>query len=120
MSDSLNSRWIRWSLGAIVLLLAVIAMQLSVLTGPMIPAARAQTPEVKPPLPDSAKQRNEMLDAQKQTNATLDSILHVLRTQTIKVQIAGTDKEGKRTSAVPPRAPTPPPGAPTPPPVRKP
>ena len=57
MNESMNQRWLRWCLTAIVVLLAVIAAQLSVLTGPITPRAAAL-------LPDRAKQRNEALEQQ--------------------------------------------------------
>ncbi|GMU23734.1 MAG: hypothetical protein AMXMBFR13_38120 [Phycisphaerae bacterium] len=100
MHEQMNARWLRWCLTGIVVLLAVIAVQLSALIGPLQPRAQAQ-------IPDSGLQRQQLLDAQLQTNRTLDAILQHLRTQSIKVTLAGTDKG---TGGAP--APSPRPGAP--------
>jgi len=67
----------------------VIAIELSVLMPTLQPRALAQ-------IPDSGKQRYELLDAQRKTTAALERILHHLRTQTIKVKVSGTDKDNKR------------------------
>ncbi len=99
MMGTTDARWLRWSLTAIACLLGVIAIELSVLVGPLAPRAYAQ-------IPDSGLQRKELLEAQQQTNAKLDLILQHLRTQTIKVRVVGTDKETKRTSTPTPRAAT--------------
>ena len=97
MNGSMNDRWLRWSLTAIAGLLVVIAAELSVLIGPVLPRAHAQ-------IPDGGKQRKELLEAQRKTNATLESILQHLRTQTIKVEVVGTDKETRKATASKPRA----------------
>ena len=89
MNATTNTRWLRVLLSAIVCLLAVIAIELSVLTAPVQPRALAQ-------IPDSGKQRYQLLDSQKKTTATLERILQHLRTQTIKVKVVGTDKDNKR------------------------
>ena len=93
MNETTNTRWLRALLSAIVCLLVVIAIELSVLITPVQPRASAQ-------IPDSGKQRYELLDAQKKTSAALDRILQHLRTQTIKVKVVGTDKDNKRPTAV--------------------
>lgn len=98
MNESMNARWLRWSLTAIALFLAVIVIELSVLIGPIEPRANAQ-------IPDGGLQRKQLLEAQQKTNVTLERILQHLRTQTIKVKMVGTDKETKRTTAPVPRAP---------------
>jgi len=92
--DSMDARWLRWSLTAIALLLAVIAIELSALIGPVQSRAVAQ-------IPDTALQRKHLLEAQEQTNATLDRILQHLRTQTVKVQVVSTDKDPKKTAGPP-------------------
>ena len=97
MNESMNARWLRWSLTAIAVLLGVVAIELSALMGPLAPRANAQ-------IPDSGLQRQQLLETQRQTNATLDHILRHLRTQTIKVKVVGTDKESKRTTTKTPRA----------------
>ena len=88
MNDAMNARWLRWSLSAIAVLLAVVALELSALLGPFEPRARAQ-------IPDSGFQRQQLLDAQERTNTLLDGILQHLRTQPVKVKVVGTDKETK-------------------------
>jgi hypothetical protein len=88
MQESMNARWLRGLLSAIVLLLAVIAIELATLTGPMQPRAMAQ-------IPDSGLQRKQMLEAQDHANLLLDAILQHLRTQTLKVKVVGTDKEAR-------------------------
>ncbi len=97
MIESMNARWLRWLLTAVAVFLGVIAVELSVLMGPLVPRVNAQ-------IPDSGLQRKELLEAQRQTNAKLDSILQHLRTQPIKVKVVSTDKETKRTPKPAPRA----------------
>ena len=97
MNEPLNSRWLRWSLTCIAGLLFVIAIELSALSGPLIPRAQAQ-------VPDSGAQRLKLLAENKKTNALLDQILQHLRTQTVKVKVIGTDKDNKSTSKAKPRA----------------
>lgn len=92
--------WLRRLLTAIVVLLAVIAIELSALPGSLQPRAVAQV------LPDSARQRVEMMSEMAKTTAAIDRILQHLRTQTIKVKVVGADKELE--SAPVPKAPTPP------------
>ena len=94
MNESMNQRWLRWCLSAIVFLLAVIAIQLSVLTGPVTPLANAQ-------VPDGGLQRVQLLEAQQQTTRSVNQLLQHLQTQTIKVRVEGTDKDSKRASARP-------------------
>jgi len=88
MKDSINARWLCWSLTGIAFMLAVIAVELSVLLGPIVPEAKAQ-------IPDSGLQRKQLLASQAKTNATLGQILQHLRTRSIKVEVVGTDKEVK-------------------------
>ena len=95
MNETINTRWLRALLSAIVCLLAVIAIELSVLVAPLQPRACAQ-------IPDSGRQRYELLDAQKKTTASLERILQHLRTQTVKVKVVGTDKDNKRPTTVKP------------------
>jgi hypothetical protein len=82
----MDMRWLRWLLSGVVFLLAVIAVELAALLGPLEPRAAAQ-------IPDSGLQRKQMLQGQDQTNLLLDSILQHLRTQTLKVRVVGTDKQ---------------------------
>ena len=86
MDASTNLRWLRWLLTAIVVLLAVIAIELSALVGPLESRAMAQ-------IPDSGQQRREILEALNRNNALLEGILQHLRSQTIKVKVVSTDKE---------------------------
>jgi hypothetical protein len=97
-SEVTNARWLRWSLSAIAALLAVIAVELSALTGPLQPRAMAQ-------IPDSGMQRKQLLDAQGQTNALLEQILDQLRTGPIKVKVVSTDKDSKVETREAPRPP---------------
>ena len=90
MNDPINTRWFRWMLTSIVFLLAVIAIELSALVGPVVPSAEAQ-------IFDSKLQRKQLLEAQERTNSTLNQILLHLRTQVIKVKVIGTDKDKKPT-----------------------
>jgi len=100
MSENGDRRWLHWLLSAVVLLLAVIAVELSALVRPIEPRAWAQV------LPDSARQRQESISEQvkmnaniEKVNANLDRILQHLRTQTIKVKVVGTDKDSKNVPA---------------------
>ncbi len=95
MQETLNTRWLRWCLTGIVALLAVIAVELAVLIGPLEPRAMAQ-------IPDSGMQRKQMLGAQDRGNVLLESILQHLRTQTLKVKVVGTDKESRTEGATAP------------------
>lgn len=99
MSESIDAQWLRRLLSAIVVLLAVIAVELSVMMPPVQARSEAQVPapvrqraEV-PMLPDSARQRADLLAEQAKTNTTLERILDQLRTGTVKVTVASTDKE---------------------------
>ncbi len=96
MNEITNTRWLRWSLTAIAALLAVIAVELSVLLPPVQPRAWAQ-------FPDTGQQRVQILEAQERTNSLLDQILQFLRTQTIKVKVVSTDKDSKAESREAPR-----------------
>ena len=102
MNDSMNGRWLGWCLTGIVVFLAVIAVELSALVGGWEPTASAQTRDMKQ-FPNRTQQSKDLLAAQNQTNRKLDQILQHLRTQTIKVRMAGTDTEVK---GKPPRAPS--------------
>ena len=93
MNEMSDMRWLKALLSAIVCLLAVIAIELSVLIPPIQSRACAQ-------VPDSGKQRYELLDAQKKTTDVLSQILQHLRTQSIKVKVVGTDKDNKRPATV--------------------
>ena len=94
MNESMNARWLRWCLTGIVTLLAVIALELSALVGPVESQAMAQ-------IPDSGLQRKEMLAEQQRTNSLLDAVLQYLRTQTLKVKVVGTDKQAKNEAPMP-------------------
>src|SRR5688500_10438074 len=96
MNELTNARWLRWLLTAITVLLAVIAIELSALVGPIESRASAQ-------IPDSGMQRKQQLDAQERTNSILEGILQHLRSQTIKVKVVGTDKDTKADSTSAPR-----------------
>ncbi len=91
--NAMDSRWLRWSLTAIVALLAVIAVELSVLL-PSV-EARAQAG-----LPDAAFQRKQLLEAQEKTTGAVERVLKHLQSGTVKVRMEGTDKESKAKSGV--------------------
>ena len=95
MNSETDIRWLKYLLSAIVCLLGVIAIELSVLIGPLSQPAFAQ-------IPDSGKQRMELLDAAQQTHATLGNILGHLKTGTIKVKVVGTDKNTRNTGGTVP------------------
>ena len=98
MNDSMNQRWLRWSLTAVVVLLGLIAIELSAVVGPLGSSAYAQ-------VPDSGLQRKQLLDGQvrmnnelAKANNTLNQIRQILQERTIKVKVVGTDKELRKRS----------------------
>jgi uncharacterized protein YpmS len=91
MNESTDARWLRLWLSAITVLLAVIAIELSVFMSPIESRALAQ-------IPDSGLQRKQMVDAQDRTNSILEGILQHLRTQAVKVKVVSTDKDSKADS----------------------
>lgn len=91
MANATDMRWLRRFLACITLLLAVIAVELSVLVGPIQPRAAAQ-------IPDSGLQRQEILAASNRTNQLLGELVQHLKTQVIKVKVVGTDKDTKPAS----------------------
>lgn len=101
MNETMDGRWLRYCLTAIVLLLAVIAIELGAMLSPAMPQTYAQ-------VPDAGRQRRDLLDQQTQTNVRLDSILQALKTGPIKVTVVGTDKDAKppakKSGAAPPVA----------------
>lgn len=79
-------RFTRTILTVITALLAVIAVELWFGRPNMVPAARAQ-------IPDSGKQRHDLLREQKRTSDLLKQVLDHIRTKPIKVRIDATDKQ---------------------------
>jgi hypothetical protein len=71
--------------GAVVCLLALIAVALWDWRPNMLPQAVAQ-------IPDTALQRKQLIDEQKVTNELLARILRHLESKPIKVQTVGTDE----------------------------
>ncbi len=73
-----------------LLLTFVLASCLRVWLGPfpVLPRAQAQ-------IPDSGKQRFELIDQAQKTNHLLEQILATLREGTLNVRLAGTDKNAK-------------------------
>jgi hypothetical protein len=65
----------------------VLATCLRVWVGPEtdMPRAAAQ-------IPDSGLQRRQMVEEIQRTNQLLEEIIHILKTQTIKVSLSSTDK----------------------------
>lgn len=93
MSESIDARWLRRLLSAIVVLLAIIAVELSAMLPPCQARTHAQI------LPDSARQRADQLAEQIKTNTNLERILDQLRTGTVKVKVTSTDKDLERAPA---------------------
>jgi len=79
-------RFTRSLLGVLAVLLAIIAVELWAQRPSLLPAASAQ-------IPDSGRQRNELLMETRKTNQLLDKILVHLQTKPIKVQAADTDQK---------------------------
>ncbi len=78
-------RFTRCVLLAITALLTMIVIELWAARPDMLPAATAQ-------VPDSGRQRLEMIKATRKTNRLLEQILQHLRAKPIKVTIQTTDK----------------------------
>lgn len=100
MNSEYDMRWLHRLLSAIVVLLAMIAVELSVFIGPIDRTARAN-------IPDGGLQLLQLIESQKQTTSKLDAILKHLQTQTIKVEVASTDKDSGTKTVPKPRAGTP-------------
>jgi hypothetical protein len=49
-------------------------------------------PRAEAQIPDSGLQRKEMIDELARTNQLLEEVLHVLKSGTVKVSLASTDK----------------------------
>jgi hypothetical protein len=77
------SKWLRVVVGTIVAITCV-----KVWLGPvnMIPEAQAQ-------IPDAGAQRAELVREMRRTNELLGQVVKCLKTQTLKVQVVGTDKK---------------------------
>jgi hypothetical protein len=50
-------------------------------------------PRVEAQIPDSGRQRQELLDETRQTNRLLNQILSTLKSGTLNVRVASTDKK---------------------------
>ena len=85
-------RFTRGLLLVLTVLLAVIAIELWAARPSMTPAAMAQ-------VPDSGAQRNQMIEETRRTNQLLEQILDHLKTKTVKVKMADTDRGGSDRSA---------------------
>lgn len=92
MNQPAGSRWMHLSLTAIATLLAVIATQLFVLIGPLDRPAVAQSTDMRQ-FANRTAQRLDLLDEQRRTNQLLEQILDHLKNQSVKVKLAGTDKD---------------------------
>lgn len=77
-------RFTRGTLAVIAMLLVVIAVELWGTQPSSLPTAQAQ-------IPDSGRQRMEMIDEARRTNDLLAEILGHLRTKPVKVQMESTD-----------------------------
>ncbi len=82
-------RCTRYVLVAITALLTVIAVELWAPRPSMLPAAIAQ-------IPDSGRQRQDMVGELRKTNGLLGQILNHLRTKPIKVSVDAPDKPGSK------------------------
>ncbi len=78
-------RFTRWILASIAALLAIVAVELWVASPPDA-VCHAQ-------IPDSGRQRQDMLAEARQTNERLSEILDVLKKGTVKVEFVATDKQ---------------------------
>lgn len=89
-----HDRFLRGILVTIAILLAVIAVALWDRRPSMLPTAQAQ-------IPDTAKQRQQVVEESRRTNQLLSQILTHLRTKPVKVQIEATDEreESRRSRA---------------------
>ncbi|HPF39451.1 MAG TPA: hypothetical protein P5081_12470 [Phycisphaerae bacterium] len=83
-------RYTRSLLTIIAVLLSIVVVELAYERAPALPAAQAQ-------IPDTAKQRKEIVEESRETNRLLSAILGHLQTKTVKVEIKTTDtrKEGR-------------------------
>ena len=79
----LGSRWLRIAVGVILTATCV-----RVWLGPVniVPEARAQ-------IPNAGAQRADLVREAEQTNQLLTEIVQILKTQTLNVQVVGTDKK---------------------------
>ncbi|MCA9254206.1 MAG: hypothetical protein KDA33_01155 [Phycisphaerales bacterium] len=77
-------------LTVIAVLMAIIAVELAGSGMPGLPSAHAQ-------VPDTAKQRQAIVEETQQSNRLLSAILEHLRSKTVKVEIKTTDtrKDGR-------------------------
>jgi hypothetical protein len=75
----------------------LLATCVKVWVGPaeVLPIAAAQ-------IPDSGMQRKQMVDEIQQTNALLGEIIHILKTQGIKVVLPSADKAGAGAALIQP------------------
>ncbi len=79
-------------LTALVLLLALVAVELWGERGGVLPAAMAQ-------IPDSGLQRNQLLEEARRTNALLEQILRHLESKPIRVRLQTDERGGKSASS---------------------
>ena len=70
----------------VVAVLGTLAVQVWSNTPSILPAAVAQ-------IPDTGLQRKQLIDEQRRTNDLLEQIVDVLRSKTIKVELAPSEKE---------------------------
>ena len=80
-------RFTRGLLLALTVLLAVIAIELWAARPGTTSTAMAQ-------VPDSGAQRNQMIEETRRTNQLLEQILDHLKTKTVMVKMADTDRGG--------------------------
>lgn len=95
MSSTFEVSRKRWWRTLVAGVLAATCVRVWLGPGEILPRAVAQ-------IPDSGLQRKKMVDELQHTNRLLEQINQTLLTQTIKVQVAGTDKTKDRVFA--PRA----------------
>lgn len=85
----------RLALGALI---AATCVRVWVGPADVLPRAAAQ-------IPDSGLQRKQMVDEIRQTNVLLEEIIHILKTQPIKVSLPSTDKSKSGTPTPNPQGP---------------
>lgn len=77
-------KYTRVMLTIIAVLLTVIAVELADRGTPGLPTAQAQ-------IPDTGRQRQQLVEESRQSNRLLSAILEHLQTKTVKVEVKQTD-----------------------------
>lgn len=77
-------RWLRFSLGLLIL---VTCLRVWVGPTPILQEAQGQ-------IPDSAMQRNQLLEEARRTNRLLEEITKLMQEHTFNVRVQGADNQG--------------------------